>query len=40
MTDEETLIRTPLTNMLFHKASIKRIPLSGTFEVTPRCNKY
>ena len=38
MTDEETLIRTPLTNMLFHKASIKRIPLSGTFEVTPRCN--
>ena len=38
MTDEETLVRTPLTNMLFHKASIKRIPLSGTFEVTPRCN--
>ena len=27
-----------LTKMLFHKSSIKKIPLSGTFELSPVCN--
>lgn len=28
----------PLTEYLFHKASRKKIPLSGTFELSPICN--
>lgn len=28
----------PLTDFVFHKASQRRIPLSGTFELTPMCN--
>ena len=27
-----------LTKMLFQKSSIKKIPLSGTFELSPMCN--
>lgn len=27
-----------LTKMLFQKSSIKKIPLSGTFELSPVCN--
>lgn len=28
----------PLTDYMFHKAGIRKIPLSGTFELTPMCN--
>ena len=28
----------PLTDYMFHKAGIGKIPLSGTFELTPLCN--
>ena len=38
MANKEILIETPLTNILFHKASVDKLPLSGTFELTPRCN--
>ena len=32
------LENSPLTNVLFNKASANKIPLSGTFELTPLCN--
>lgn len=35
---DEVYYETPLTSALFHKASQKKIPLSGTFEVSPLCN--
>ena len=38
MANKETLIEAPLTSVLFHKASVDKLPLSGTFELTPRCN--
>lgn len=28
----------PLTDYMFHKAGTRKIPLSGTFELTPMCN--
>ena len=38
MKAEEIHYETPLTNSLFHRASQRKIPLSGTFEVSPMCN--
>lgn len=38
MKPDEVYYETPLTSSLFHKASQKKIPLSGTFEVSPMCN--
>lgn len=38
MKADEVYYETPLTNVLFRKASQKKIPLSGTFEVSPVCN--
>ena len=38
MKAEEVYYETPLTSSLFHRASQKKIPLSGTFEVSPMCN--
>ena len=29
---------TPFTKLLFQKAGIQKIPLSGTFELSPICN--
>lgn len=34
----ETRYEAPLTSMLFNKASQRKIPLSGTFELSPVCN--
>lgn len=38
MKADEVYYETPLTSSLFHKASRRKIPLSGTFEVSPLCN--
>lgn len=38
MKDVDIKVETPLTSILFSKASRKKIPLSGTFELTPVCN--
>lgn len=38
MKAEEVYYETPLTKILFNKASNMKIPLSGTFELTPICN--
>ena len=38
MKAEEIRYETPLTHFLFHKASRQRIPISGTFELSPICN--
>ena len=38
MKAEEVYYETPLTKLLFQKADMKRIPLSGTFELSPVCN--
>lgn len=38
MKTEEIPYETPLTSLLFHKASAYKVPLSGTFELTPMCN--
>lgn len=35
---KEVRYEAPLTQYLFHKASQSRIPLSGTFELSPVCN--
>ncbi len=35
---KEVKYEAPLTRYLFHKASSGKIPLSGTFELTPECN--
>jgi len=31
-------VEAPVTQWLFHKASMAGVPLSGTFEVSPLCN--
>lgn len=38
MKAEEIRYETPLTNYLFRKASREKIPISGTFELSPICN--
>lgn len=38
MKAEEVRYETPLTEFLFQKAGSRRIPLSGTFELSPVCN--
>lgn len=38
MDQKEVQVETPLTQYLFSKASVKKIPLSGTFELSPVCN--
>lgn len=38
MKAEEIYYETPLTKLLFNKASKARIPISGTFELSPVCN--
>ena len=38
MDAKEIRYETPLTNYLFQKASVEKIPISGTFELSPICN--
>jgi len=38
MDPKEVKVETPLTQYLFTKASVRNIPLSGTFELSPICN--
>lgn len=38
MDAKEIYYESLLTKMLFQKSSIKKIPLSGTFELSPVCN--
>lgn len=38
MEKDERLYETPLTRLLLDKASDYRLPVSGTFELTPMCN--
>lgn len=38
MTEKSTLIRAPITEWMYRKASWQHIPLSGTFELSPVCN--
>ena len=38
METKEIRYETPLTKILFHKAEMQKIPLSGTFELSPICN--
>lgn len=38
MKTDEILYETPLTERLFLKAKSRKVPLSGTFELTPMCN--
>ena len=38
METKEIRYETPLTNLLFRKAAANKIPLSGTFELSPICN--
>ena len=38
MDAKEIYYESVLTKMLFQKSSIKKIPLSGTFELSPVCN--
>lgn len=38
MNPKEIKVETPLTSYMYHKASGERIPISGTFELSPLCN--
>lgn len=38
MDPKEVVVEAPLTRYLLDKASIQKIPMSGTFELTPMCN--
>ena len=38
METREIRYETPLTKLLFQKAGVQKIPLSGTFELSPLCN--
>lgn len=38
MNPKEIKVETPLTSYMYHKASGEKIPISGTFELSPVCN--
>ena len=38
MRDFERYVEPKITDLLFSKAARKKVPLSGTFELSPLCN--